>query len=312
MRVSNLFWGVIFILLGFLFFFHNQGIIDVDWFFIVNLWPLILVFLGIYFLPEKIRTIGIFILVLLVTGLFFYAIDFRQLNLQWAWPDDQTVEDPSAYDFDANETESLLSIDFQDAYQYGYLQLNVDGGAYVIEKSKKDLVALEAPEEQWGSLKAFNLNKDIQDDTANAEINLAGVSSDQPFLLKLHEKPEWQFILDFGSGSAELDFRPFMVKRLELIGRKASMDVQLNRLKANATLKVNAPLSDLSLTIPNKVSCKIVSRSPFEKGALEAFEAFEAVNPHTYVTDPDASNYQLQIQVLHPLKAISINRKKSS
>lgn len=73
MRYKNIFGGFIIIIIGVLFILRNIGVIDLSWWYVWKLWPLILVFIGISVLPIKdvwkliISFIILLIAVLLIT-----------------------------------------------------------------------------------------------------------------------------------------------------------------------------------------------------------------------------------------------------
>ncbi len=305
MKVANFFWGVILILLGLLIFFSKLDIIEVNWAFILNLWPLLIIFLGVYFLPGKIRTIGVLILTAVITVLFFYSIlefpklsDFRQNPLSQKGQTDIKNET-----FDLGNMDAMLTFDYDKKFKYGRLDFSTDRGRFKVDESDDNLFALQAEEKEW---QAFKMNKQLKADTGIADLSLKGVKGNNPVTLALNEKPIWHLRLNFGKAKADLDFSPFKINRLQLKAKKAQIMMALERITKRALVSLNAEDSKVKIEIPENLGCKIVSKYPLGNADLEDFNA---QNNRTYTTpDYQGASKKLTVRLDEPLKNLTISR----
>lgn len=306
MRVAKLFWGVILIFLGFLFFFSDLGIVRVNWSFLVNLWPVIVIFIGVYFLPSSIRNISTLLLTIIVFTLFFYAIDFRNLSGYNQGTLKGEFEKPSA-PFNFGDYETMLAFDYKPDLKYGRLKFAVNGGNYRVNKSDNKLFTLKAEENVWRS---FEMNKSQGGDTGIVDLSLTGVKTDResenPFKLNLHKDLIWQLKLHLGHSKGEFDLSPFTIHKMSVSAMNADLSIKLQEISDNSIVQFRTPGSKLMLRIPEKVAAKVVSAKPIPQRYLEGFES---MNPHNHVTNNyQKADHQLTIKFPEPAKQLSIRR----
>jgi len=304
MRIANLFWGFLFILLGLLFFFSNLNIITVDWSFILNLWPLLIVFLGIYFLPDRIRSVGVLVLLALITGLFIYAIDFGNASFfqKNVFLEEQSSEYPDLF-----ESKGSIAYDYKPAFQHARLSFKTTAGRYRLAKTRKKLFALDAQHSPWQS---FSLNNKQVADTGIAELTLNGVNKEAqqqaPLSLNLHPQPVWDFYMRFGTAKAKLDFSPFKVHKLTISGNEAALYITLARLTPSANAIIHGPESEITLTIPTKAGCRLVT----ENSLNAALEGFNQQNARTYLTENfEQAEEKLTVKLLGNPGSFKLKRK---
>lgn len=255
MRIINFFWGVIFILLGILFFLTNFNIIAVDWKIIFNLWPFLIILIGVYFLPVKFRVISTLSLTMVIAGIMIYSIQWNQLLSNFELSVDQKAENKRPelnLDFDFEEATSTVGTSLGKTFQFARLKLNAPQGRYQTRVLENQLFNFKTPE---STPHLFNLKQSGEGDTGNVALKL--VSKTNKALFGLNKRPIWKIDLKLDSSRAALDFTSFRIRKLDLQARQSDLNLKFGKRYSNQQIAIDAEGSQLNIQLPTDAGSEV-------------------------------------------------------
>ena len=310
MRMINFFWGVIFIVLGCLFFLSNYGWITVDWSIILSLWPLLIILLGIYFLPGKIQVMSTLALTLIVAGVMVYAVEWgrilNQVNLE-APADKQSLAEPQS-DFDYENFTANLTTNFEREFNNARLKLHTKGGAYRLQPIDQNLFQIKSGKNAYQS---FNLQQSNNGDTGIVALTLSGItgmrSVEQPMVLGFHQQPVWDLNFDLDSTQSNFNLEPFKLKELNIEAMDAKLRLKLGQRYPQQTIRIDGSRRHVRLQLPNGAGAKLMIRDALPEAVK--LKGFRKSGPSTYETNnyPMADN-QIRIKLKSRPKELVIHR----
>lgn len=294
MKMINFFWGVMFILLGTLFFLANFNLIAVQWGIIFSLWPFLIILLGIYFLPEKLQVISTLALTMVLSGVMIYAVEWNRLLGTVQIPK-ITADAPTRPQegFDYEKFTSKLTTNFEKSFDYAELSLKATHGRYRLEPASDKLFNLKASKHSFSS---FNLNESSNGDTGSVDLRLSSLrrsAKSKPMVLGFDQKPIWDINLDIDSTVADLNLKPFKLKRLQLNASGAEVKLQLGKRYQQQQITIDGNNSKLFINVPNKVGAKLISRDSLP--VKIQMNGFQKATEDTYET----ANYPIADKQIH-------------
>lgn len=311
MNTGKLFWGSILLILGLLLLLTNFQLIQVDWKYLLELWPLIFVFWGISLLPNKIKAVGAGFGVVLLIVLVFNAVQRSENNsgqgLSWEWniESDETEEGEDEEEWSENETEEI-SEKLSPGVNKAHLQMDIAAGEYEL-KSASSGKALEL--NYSPSDRIFNLRRNTEDSIDYFEITASSsrtkIEGSEVTLL-LSEALIWNLDLRIGASEAELDFSPFKIEELKMGVGASDVEVKIGDKNEITNIEVAAGVSDFELNIPKESGCRIKIESGF---ASKDFEDFEDLGVGVYQTSNfNSAENKIMIDFEAGIADIDVNR----
>lgn len=254
----NFFWGVMFILLGSLFFLANFDIVSVDWGIIFSLWPFLIILIGVYFLPGKVRVIGTLSLTILLTGVMIYAVQWGRLidQIQVAESSSAPATKPDP-DFNFDATTATIGTNLEQEFAHAELNLTTTNGLYQLEAIGQQLFNLQSDGQPW---QVFNLDEGKRGDTGIVSLNLAGISATDPqgsMKLGLHKKPLWQLTLTMDTTKAVLDLTPFRISNLRLQAPASDLQLKLGNRHADQQIRIDGDGSEVRIQLPAEAGSEV-------------------------------------------------------
>jgi Domain of unknown function (DUF5668) len=336
-KKSNIFWGVVLIVVGFLFLGTNLDWFQLDWSFrqIARFWPVMLILAGAaaFFNHKKSvynATSALLIAFAIPLGIYTCVDDgvrdFKDevsdgLNIDI---DDFDDDDDHDDDNDSYSKKDTVSGDRNKQYfaveltpEVKEATLNLKGGVaeFDLEESNNRLFeattllqykggyTLEEEKTSTGKTIDFSM-KDKNDKGINFDLD--GENNDNDVLVKLSTAPIWTIDMGIGAGEVDFDFSNYKVKKVNLETGVASIDLKLGDKQDNVDVKVKSGVASGKISVPESVGCEIRM-----DGALNAkdFDDFEKIKDGVWQTKGyDKATKKIKLDVDSGLSSLKVNR----
>lgn len=278
MKSRNVFWGVILVLTGVLFFLKNFDIIYFSWRDIFHLWPLVLVLIGISILPVK-TTVKLILTVIaiLFTLLILYFSPGYWRSCSWiGWQDKQEYHDE-------HWSSQSFEEPFNDETEVATLAFDAVAGSFEIAGYTSELFEFE----KEGNIGPYESMIEISNNEVKVKIVLeehqifsGNIRNKARF--SLNANPLWELDLDIGAARVEMDLSQYRVRKIKIDGGAASIDIKLGDRCDNTIVKVNTGASAVKILIPENVACEIDTDTFLSSTSLNGFNK---VGKNTYVSE---------------------------
>ncbi|MDZ7742005.1 MAG: DUF5668 domain-containing protein [Bacteroidota bacterium] len=299
MKYSNLFWGVVLILLGVLFILKNLNIIFFDWSIFLELWPLFLVLWGIAVLPMRnvfkiiLSFVVILITVLIISGnphnYHWHGWHFKELEDEWGWQfrqdDDEsmTEEYKQGKENGNNETRSQeFSEPYDENVEFAKIKVEAAIGDFSLTGSTEELMEFS----KHGNLGPYKIISRTQDNFRYLELDLEknifrGSDFRNKTNLKLNENPLWDIEIGAGAADIEMDLRPFKIRTLEIDGGASAVQLVLGDQADETRVNIEAAASSIEIKVPENSGCYIDVETFLSSKSFEGFEKTDEGNYQT-------------------------------
>lgn len=268
MRLSNFFWGILLILLGGAFLLSNLDLIAIDWSFLWKLWPVLIIYWGITFLPDKIKLPAALIFIIGIIGLLVYA---GQLNKpMWSGKADDEAFNPFEESY-----KKTLKLPYSEETDQATLNFEGGNGDFIIEETTQSSL-VELQQNRKGQNFAFNRNGSGTNATVNIKLaqdsNNTSNQTNPEAEIKLHAQPEWTLNLNIGAAEADLDLSPFKIDSLMLNAGASNVDLKLGMPEQFTHTVIQTGVSTLEIALPKQAGCRIETETVLTLNNLEDFE----------------------------------------
>lgn len=342
-RKSNIFWGAILIVIGFIFLGSNLDWFHLDWSFheVARFWPLMLIAAGVAaFLNHKKSiynaTSALLIAFAIPLGLYTCVDDgvhhFKNevgdgFNIDI--DDDDFNFDKDDFNFDDdddNDSDSHSSADTTTGdrnKQYFAVEMNSDvkeatlklgGGAaeFDLEESKNRLFEATT---LLSFKNGFTLEEENKSDGKAIDFTMKGKNKNFNFghskmnndvMLKLNTTPIWTIDMGIGAGEVDFDFTNYKVKKLNLETGAASIDIRLGDKQDDVDVDIKSGVASVKIAVPESVGCEIRM-----DGALNSkdFDNFEKIRSGVWQTKGyDNASKKIKLDVESGLSSLKVSR----
>ncbi len=298
MKLSSLFWGVFFVLIGGLFLLNNIGVLNVDWTTVWRLWPMILVLWGLSILVGNQRPPWYAVLLMIVL-MVFMVVAFAAM--QW-WDGDfevgsgdavtQTFEEPMA-----PKTE------------HATFRLHSGAGKFYIRDTTAHLIKAET-EVGFGK---YNLSREQSDNSTDVTLDFRGRSRNWNFgrsrnraEIQLNTAPTWNIYVDVGAASASFDLSPYKVEELRLNAGASSLKVRLGSRSEETRVRIKTGASSSVVEVPESVGCEVRLHTALTGKRMRGFEKISSNLYQT--TDFDSATRKIYVEVSAGVSRVSVER----
>lgn len=288
MKLSSLFWGVLFVLIGGLFLLNNLGVLNVDWTTVWRLWPMILVFWGVSILVGNQRppwyAVVLMIGLMIFMVLAFAATQFIHGDYE-GWSGDsqsQTFEEPMA-----PKTE------------HATFRLRSGAGKFYIRDTTMQLVKAQT-EVSFGK---YDLTRDQSDNTTSVTLDFRGRSRGWNFGggrnradIQLNTAPLWNIYVDVGAASTNFDLSPYKVEELRLNAGASSLKVRLGNRSEETRVRVKTGASSTFVEVPESAGCEVRLQTALSGKRMRGFEKISGNRYQTSNFDGAASKIYIDVE----------------
>ena len=252
MKKSNLFWGFFLLTLGALILLTKYDALNVDWYFVWELYPLILIFFGLMLIVSG-KILKSFIAILF--GIVFSILIFGTLmNI--------LDENPFTNHYESDDfSKSHFFESYDDYYQSAHLIL--EGGAGKISIGGNTDRLIEG--NYYGERNIYELSK--RGVKGKALLKLESEFEKVKFLnddfkndldLKLNSSPVWSFNFKLGAVKADFDLSDKIVDEIKIAAGASSITIKLGNKQKSLLLKSEAGATKLKVLIPASSGVKLI------------------------------------------------------
>ncbi|GGE06381.1 MULTISPECIES: LiaI-LiaF-like domain-containing protein [Sphingobacterium] len=260
--------GIWLVFAGLVFLLHNMKVIDFNFYGIINLWPLILVSIGISLLLQG-RTYSKYIVIasnIILCGIIFYkgitskdTFYDRLGNIEVNTGDD--IEGPFTQVVSQN-----LSEDTETA------KLTINGGAakYNFSAGKDSSLILDAKTAQataslnLQSKGEKNVSMELTSKMKNNKYNNSLIE------VALNTKPLWDLEFNVGAAAITGDFKQMRIGKLEVNSGASSLNLYLPKPSDGVCdIEVNTAASKVILYLPKGAACQVETDALFSNNKYE-------------------------------------------
>jgi hypothetical protein len=275
MKSRHIFWGILFLTLGILILINNLATVYINWGFIWNLWPLVLVVIGLYFFVRGTEYKWILVAVIaLLLGLFLFA-GFKNITefFKTDYYDDQ--------DFNVEYFQHPYNKDIKTANLY----VKSGVGSIRANDTTDELISIQYK----GGFGKYTFQHDVYDNNANLYFELEeghfrwniGPRKNR-IEIKINPNPVWDMDYDVGAEGIDLDLTKFKIANLTFKSGVSWIKVKLGDNYDDTKLKFDSGVSKLTVLVPKDAGCEINARTELTK---KRFPGFDRIDSQTYRTE---------------------------
>ncbi len=275
MKVSHIFWGTLFIALGLLILLNNYTVIDFAWSNLWQLWPIVIVLLGVSMLVKQkfgriiIATLGGAFIALIIFATFQSTVSFVKGDFEIV------VDDTNDEDYNVTE----YSEAFDSSITKGILNVNGGAGVFIIDSTTNDLVYVRSKSTD-NNIVVLNT---VEDGVGKVEVNmkksrfhLGKVSRKTKVDIALNDKPVWDLNFNMGAASIDLDLTRFKVHNLDVDMGAAKLKVTLGSLSDETNVSIDAGASKIEINIPEDVGAELKIDDVLSTTNIQGFQRIKS------------------------------------
>ena len=307
MKTSHIFWGTLFIVLGFLILLNNFSAIDLQWGNLWQFWPILLVLIGISMLVKnkygKSALAGgaaILLAILIFTSVKL-TTDFMKGDFELALNGDED------YNFAVTEYQES----FDTTITKAKFELDAGMGHFNIGDTTSELIFVKTE----GIEKHYILTKRDYDDVSKLNLKMKKTTfhlGKNKFRnnvdIALNENPTWDINIEGGAASMNLNLTKFKIENIDVGMGAASLNVKLGTLSDETRLNVDAGASDIDIMVPEEVGCQVRTDDVLSSKNLNGFTKIKS---GLYRTDGfDEAGKKIFIEIDCGVSSINIGRYK--
>jgi len=283
--------GIWLVFIGGLTLLYNFKIIDFNFYAAIQMWPIILISIGIsLLLQNRKNAIPIIVLAnLLLCGLIFHR---GLTSKETVW---ENFEVTSKTEKNA-KVQKMVSHPYSDQIKRAHLAIN--GGT-----SKLSLLAGQDSNKLIYSKTNFknsSLSLDARG-TENVKLDLTtqiknNNSDNQSAKIELNTNPVWDLEFNLGVAQIDGDLKKFKIKKLEINSGASTLSLYLpNPDQGKSKIEINTAASKIMLYIPKNTACKVEAQSFLSKNVYENIDVIEDEIRKTSNYDSAANKYDIEI-----------------
>ncbi|MGN0033759.1 MAG: hypothetical protein ACI358_08315 [Candidatus Limimorpha sp.] len=288
--------------------------IDIVWSKLFELWPLILIILGVCIMPIN-RWVRVSIVtVLVVCGCLAYIskVDSCKYGYNLGVSSGEFDDDGCCSGVERHDGGGLYCQSFLEPYdrEVRNAELKVEYGAGDIKMlgSCPNLV------EATNNSDFFRQSMSVGYDGDKAKIKFSGEGetlkdinkSTNRFELALSHEPVWKFDFEVGACNAELDFSDYKVSDIGFESGACSVDMKIGTLCNMTKIEIETGVSEITIRVPKSAGCRIKSEAALSK---KDFPGFEKIRDGVFETPGYAESEQtVIIELSCALSDVSVKR----
>ncbi|MGE5430580.1 MAG: LiaI-LiaF-like domain-containing protein [Syntrophomonadaceae bacterium] len=298
MRTNHLFWGILFITLGVLVLMNNFMVLNFNWDMMWNLWPLVLVLIGVYFIFREANFRWIIVLVIaFLLGIVIFA-GVKSFSLFF----------DGEYD-DFNVSVQEFTLPYENSIKKAKLNLEAAAGNFRLDGTTDSLIYAKTK----GGFSDYSLNNETTDGSADISFEMGdkhprvihGLGKNR-VELRLNSNPVWDMDLNVGAATVNLDLEPFKTENIYLKSGASSLKLRLGDKNPMTKVKFESGVSRLEIMVPKASGCEINSDTHFSR---KEFSEFEKVDDNVYRTrDFASSGNKIYLDIAAGVSSVKVER----
>lgn len=277
MKTHHLFWGIFFLVIGCLIFIDNYTSLILDWDFIINLWPAILVVIGVSIIVRNSQYRWILAIISsLLLSVIIFAVYKNIGNIF-------NMEFDEDFSSNLNSTTQVFSEPYNPDTKTANLYVDATVGNFQLKKTTNELVDIYT-----NSSDNYTFERNVTDGKADIyfeqekqHFNIAKGWFKKQVRIRLNESPVWDMDYDIGTSKADIDLTSFKVDDLFFKSGASSIRLKIGDKQDSAHVKFQTGVSKVNVYIPKETGCIINANTELTN---KHFNNFQKVDDHTYRT----------------------------
>lgn len=273
MKTNNFFWGIFLTVLGILFLIDNLSILNIDADFFLNLWPLILIFVGFkLIIKNQILTNLILIITSTLLALIVYAFVFNPFS----------CGDVRIYRDMKKEKKETISHFYSPQIKDAKLNLSFSFGKMTINSNTDKLIDGEIRYKT----NEYNFDGEISDTTAYFFLNkkdseksfsiiLPSKKNLNHLELQLNQNPEWEIKINTTISDFELDFSSLKSKDIRIESNFSSGRIKLGKPSKESTVYLDVNFTSLEVDLTDNMNIEIITDKNFSSVDITGLEKID-------------------------------------
>jgi hypothetical protein len=302
MKLSHIFWGVLFLSLGILFLITNFTPIYFAWEFILKFWPLILILWGVSLLIKNNAGRAFMTAVVSIVLAFFIYAGVKSI---FSFTGTNFIFDSD----DHPMTERVFSEPFNDEIQTASFNFNAGAGSFTLKQTTDELFEavinndrnnyqLERLDEAYNA----KINMDLKDQ----KIGFLKIKNSNKVDILLNQNPVWNMNINVGASSVKFDLSPFKIDRLSLHTGASSVHLRLGDHSDSMEVFIDAGASSIKIELPEHAACEIRIDDALSS---KKFRGFTKINSGHYTTENfDTADKKIFLKINTGVSSVSVNR----
>ncbi|NPV10430.1 MAG: hypothetical protein HPY57_01380 [Ignavibacteria bacterium] len=273
MKTNHFFWGIFLTVLGLLFLIDNFFAVNVELDFILKLWPVILILIGLRLILKNKIALNLLVFVTAVLLSFIvYAFIFNPFhcgNVRLYRDMKKEKSETISHFYSPQIKNAKLNVEFN----YGMMKINsstknlIDGevqyktGEYKFDGDLSDTSAF------------FFLNSEVS--KKGFDIILPSKKNQNQLDLRLHQNPEWDIKILTNISDFNLDFTEIKAKDIKIESNFSSGKIKLGQPAGQSTIYVDVNFSSIDIDLPDNAAIEIITDKNFSSVDINGLEKIE-------------------------------------
>ena len=283
--------GIWLVFIGALTLLYNFKIIDFNFYAAMQMWPIILVSIGISLLLQNRKNAVPIIVIanLLLCGLIFH----RGLTSQESLWGKEVVSFKTEK---SKQFQKVVSHAYNDQMQKAHLAIN--GGAskltLLASEDSSNLIYSKTNQKKSSLLLDVKGKESVKLDlTTNTKNNSSNGESTE---IELNTSPVWDLEFNLGVAQISGDLKKFKLKSLEINSGASTLSLHLpNPEPGISKIEVNTAASKILLYIPKNAACQVEAQSFLSKNTYEDIDIIEEDIRKSANYDSAPNKYDIEI-----------------
>lgn len=299
MKTGQIFWGVFFLTFGTVLLLTKMDLLVMNWSFVWDFWPLILILWGLLIIFKKTTYTSIIsavfglLIALLIFGII-HNISENTFSDKIEWNDSQNI--------------NYFSEEMSPIIQNAHFELNAGGGYFKISDGTDKLIS--------GKAKGIFSSSDFRVDTNGNNANLYFEMNDGEFKIhkgsfknslsiELNNLPVWDFDIETGAAKSEYDFSNLKVASVKLKTGAAKTSIKFSELYDDVKVNIEMGAAKLIIKIPQNVGCRISGDMTL---VAKDFSGFDKTEDYYQTKDFENAKKKIDINVEGGVSSIVVER----
>lgn len=284
MKTSNIFWGILFIVLGVLYLVVNVFSLPIYLSSLYEYWPIILILFGLSFMsgskPVKAFTVGASALFLALVMFSFFKSGCNDCKSDEDYTESYSKPTET---YSRIYEPSIKNVDLEIVGAAGTFSVSSDS-LYLFNISGKALSRVFEID-TMASSNYYSLSLGMKENVINLE---DGKLTDRKFKMGFHPNPVYKVKCDLGAASADLDFRKLKIEKLDLQMGAATLNLELNEPPGEITyVDIEAGASSIEISIPKFVGSELTNNMAISD---KKFNGFKRIRDNLHQTENFSSS----------------------
>lgn len=287
-NINSLFWGLLFVLIGGLFFAQNLGWVDIHWRNILSLWPVVIIVAGLSILA--VRNIMWRVLLWSVTLASLVVIGMTATGYLDFTPDTRST----------SAIVSVINKDIKSAVvnvKAGGSTINIDTmdqSEVVVAELNSNIAELEKNVRVEGDVQNIDLNM-----VTNRHMWFGGM--DNNLDISIGTKLPTSFVMDIGAADANIDLSGAIISGFSLKSGASSADLKLGSRSKNVNVSLESGASSTTIRIPSDSGVRLT----FDGGLVDKELADLKENGSNIYESPNYASSKNTVHITAKLGAAS-------